>query len=107
MNPGLSVSSIPQCKSNRHEEACLELLQAMGRGEATCIEAHQASKMICKVRSLISWIQTHTFWEEIMTSSDEVLKDFESDMAVGIRKMGNPTWETTKRYVIRKQNAGT
>jgi hypothetical protein len=46
MMPGLAFSSIPQCKENRHEGACLELFKAIGRFEPTVIEAHHASKMI-------------------------------------------------------------
>jgi len=50
MMPGLPVSSNPQCKWNRHNSACPEVFWAIGRFEFTFIEAHQASKMICKVR---------------------------------------------------------
>jgi hypothetical protein len=91
MMPGLPVSSIPQCKENRHEGACLEFFQAIGRFEPIYMEAHQASKMICKVRSLKSRIKTPSFLEEIITSSNEVFKDCVFDMAVDIRKRANPT----------------
>jgi hypothetical protein len=47
------------------------------------MEAHQPSKMICKVKSLESQIQTHLFFEDIITSTNEVFKDFVSDIAVG------------------------
>ena len=60
------------------------------------MEAHQASKMNCKVRSLKSQIKTHSVLEEIITSSQEVLQDFESDMVVRIRKLGTPTQKIAK-----------
>jgi len=41
-------------------------------------------------------MKTHAFLEEIITSSNEVFKDFESDMAVGIRKLVNLTRETAE-----------
>jgi hypothetical protein len=44
--------------------------------------------------------------EEIFTSCNEVFIDLESNMAVGIRKLGNLTWETVGSNVIGKQNAG-
>jgi len=50
--------------------------------------------MICKVWSLKSQIKTLSFLEDIITSSKEVFRDFESEEAVGIRKLGNPTRET-------------
>jgi hypothetical protein len=105
MMPGLPVSLIPQCKSNRHEGACLEFFHAIGRFEPTFIEAHQTSKMICKVMSLKSQIQTLLFLEAIITSSNEVFKDWVSDMAVEIRKLGNPTWETAEYKDTAKQIA--
>jgi hypothetical protein len=95
MMSGLPVSSIPQCKQNRHEGACLQFFQAIGPFEPTFSEAHQASKMICKVRLLQSRIKTGSFLEQITTSSNELFKDCSSDMAVEIRKLGNPTRETT------------
>jgi len=91
MMPGLPVSSIPQCKYHLHEGACLELFRAIVRFEFTFIEAHQASEMICKVTSLKSQINTGSFLEEIIFSSNEVFKDLESNMAVGIRQVVNPT----------------
>ena len=71
------------------------------------MEAHQASKMICKVRSLKSRIKTHSFLEEIITSSNEVFKDCVSDMAVEIQKLGNPTRETAENNDTVKQIAGS
>jgi len=107
MMPGLPVSSIPQCKSNRHEAACLEFFQAIGRFEPTFMEAHQASKMICKVRSLKSRIKTRSFLEEIITSRNEVFKDCVSDMAVEIQTLGIPTRETAENNDTVKQIAGS
>jgi len=63
----------------------------LGRFEPKFNEAHEASKTICKVRSLKSRIKTRSFLEEIITSSEEVFIDFESDMAVGIRNLGDAT----------------
>jgi hypothetical protein len=91
MMPGLPVSSIPQCKYNRHEGACLEFFHAIGHFEPTFIEAHQASKMICIEMSLKSRIKTGPFLEEIITSSDEVSKDCVSDMVVENGKLGIPS----------------
>jgi hypothetical protein len=71
------------------------------------MEAHQASKMICKVRSLISRIKTRSFWEEIITSSNEVFKDCVSDMVVEIQKLGIPTRETAENNDTVKQIAGS
>jgi len=92
MIPGLPVSPILQWKYNHHEDACLALFEA---------------KMICKVRSLKSLIKTRSLLEEIITSSNEVYKDFQSHMPVGIWKLCNPTWETAKSYLIVKQIAGS
>jgi len=47
---------------------------------------------------------TCSFWEEIISSSNEVFKNFESDMEVGIRTLGNATWETAESDFIEKQN---
>jgi len=107
MIPGRPVSPIPWCKYTHHEDACLELFQAIGRFEPTFINAHQASKMICEFRLLKSQIKTWSFLEHIITSSNEVFKDFESDMAVGIRKLGNVTRETAESYVIVQHNVGS
>ena len=71
------------------------------------MEAHQASKMICKVRSLKSRIKTGSFLEEIITSSNEVFKDCVSDMGVEIEKLGNPTRETAENNDTVKQIAGS
>jgi hypothetical protein len=107
MMSGLPVSSIPQCKFNRHEGACLEFFQTIGRIELTFIEAHQASKMIFTVTSLKSRIKTLSFLEEIITSNNEVFKDCISDMAVEIRKLGNPTGVTAENNDTVKKIAGS
>jgi len=104
MIPGLLVSSIPQCKSYYHGDACVVLFRGIGRFVPTFIAAHHTSKMICNVSLLKSWIKTCSFLEEIITSSIEVFKDFESDMAIGIRPFGIATWETAHSNVIVKQN---
>jgi len=79
----------------------------MGRFEPTFIEAHQASKMICNVRSLKSRIKTRSFLEEIITSSNEVFKDCVSDMVVEIGKLGILTRETAENYDTVTPNAGS
>jgi hypothetical protein len=81
--PALPVSSIQQSKLNHHTGACLELFQAIGRFEPTFIEAHQAWKMICKVRSLKSRMKTGSLFEENINSSNEVFGQSISDIAVG------------------------
>jgi len=96
MIPGLQLSLIPQGKQNHHDGECTELFHAIGRFELTFIEAHQISKIRWKVRSLKSQIKTHSFGEEIITSSKEVFKDYESDMELIIRKLGNLSWKTTE-----------
>jgi len=105
--PWLPVSSIPQCEENRNEDAFLQSFEAIGCFESTFIDTHQASKMSCKVRSHNSQIITPSFLEEIITSSNEVFKDFASDMLVEMRKLDNPTRETAKSILLAKQNAGS
>jgi hypothetical protein len=106
MMPGLPVSSIPQCKLNRHNGVYLELFQSIGRFETSFIEAHQASKIICNVRSLKSRRKTRSFLVEIITSSKEVFKDFETDMAGIIITLGDPTQETANRNETVQETAG-
>jgi len=50
-------------------------------------------------------MKTGSCLEEILTSSNEVFKDFQSDMAVGIRKLGNATRNTAKGNDTVKQTA--
>jgi len=56
----------------------------MERFEPTFIEAHEASNMIGKVRSLNSRIKTQSFLEDIITWVNEIFINWESDMVVGI-----------------------
>jgi len=107
MMPGLPVSSIPQCQYNIHEGACLEWFQAIGRFDTTFVEAHQASKMICKLRLLKLRIKTCSSFEQIITSKNEVFKGFESDMAVGLRKLDNPTRKAAERNNKVQQSASS
>jgi len=51
-------------------------------------------------------MKTHSFVEEIITSSNEVFNDFESDMAGEIRTLSDPFWGTSKDKDTVKQNAG-
>jgi hypothetical protein len=98
--PGLPVSSIPVHTVNCHHDVQLELFEPMGHFEEIFIEAYHASNMMCLVRSLLSSINTHSFAEEIITSSNEVFIDFVSGMVVGIRKLSNPTRPTAQSNVI-------
>jgi len=52
--------------------------------------------------TLKSRIKTRSILDEIITFSNEVFKDFESDMGVEIGMLGNPTRNTVKSYVIAK-----
>jgi len=61
--------------------------------------------MVCEVRSLKSLIKTRSSLQEIITSSNEVLKDSESDIAVGILLLRDPTREAAKSYVLVKKTA--
>jgi len=47
------------------------------------------------------------FLEEIITSSNELFKHFESDMEVGIWKLGNPTREMAESNITVKLTAGS
>jgi len=107
MIPGIPVSSIPLCKLNRHGDACLEILPAIGCFEATWIEAHPASKIICKLRLLNSWIKIRSFLEVIITTSCELYNDCQSNRAVGIRNLGNLNRESAESNVIVMRNAGS
>jgi hypothetical protein len=104
---GLPVSSIALCRQNRQDGACLEFFRAICRFESTFIEAHEVSRMICTVRSLKSCIKRCSSLEEIIPSSNEVFKDCVSDMAVEIRKLCNPTWETAENNNTVIQIAGS
>ena len=104
---GLPICSSLQCKQNCHKGACLESFQANGHFKPSYIEAHQASKMICNLRSLESQIKTHSFLEEIITSSNEVLKNFESDMVVRSRKQGDPTQQPAESNDTVKSTEGS
>jgi hypothetical protein len=74
MIPGLPVASIPPGELIRHNGACLDCFQRIGRFKPSLIEVHQAWKMICNVKSLKSRIKTQSLLEEIITSSKEVFK---------------------------------
>jgi hypothetical protein len=52
-------------------------------------------------------MKIHSFLEEIITSSKEVFKCFESDMPVRIRMLGDPTRETAEYNKKVKQTAGS
>jgi len=97
---GLAVSSFLQSKLKRYEGPCLELLHAVGRFELTFIAAHQASKMLCDVGLLKSRIKTPSFLDDIITSSNEVFIDWESDMVEGIWMLREFSWQTDEGYII-------
>jgi hypothetical protein len=73
MMAGHLVSSIPQCRLNRHAGTGLEFFQGIELFELTMIDAHQASNMICKLRSFESQIKKRSDLDDIITSSNEVL----------------------------------
>jgi len=64
-------------------------------------------KILCKVMSLKSRIKTYSFLEEIIISNTDVFKDVESDIAVGIGELGNPTRITAERNNKAKHTAGS
>ena len=72
----------------------------MERFEPTFIEAHEASNMIGKVRSLNSRIKTQSFLEDIITWVNEIFINWESDMVVGIWSLCNSSWEAVECYII-------
>jgi hypothetical protein len=78
------------------------VIESIGCFEPTFIEAHQASKMICNVRSLKSRIKTGSFSEHVITSSNNVFGEFVFDIGVGNGTLRNSTWFTVKGYVIVK-----
>jgi len=49
---------------------------------------------------------TSSFLEEIITLSNEVFKDFESDMVVRMGQVCNPARETAESIITVKQSAG-
>ena len=52
-------------------------------------------------------MKTHSCVEEIITSSNEVLKDFQCDMGVGKRKLGTPTRMSDESNDTVKMTAGS
>jgi len=106
MIPGLPVSSIPQWENNCHKDTCLELFQAIEHCEPTFIKAHQPSMRICKARSLKPRIKTRSFLEQIIPSSNEVFKGFESNKEVVTRKLDNMPRGKGKSNFIVQQNVG-
>jgi len=52
-------------------------------------------------------MKAHSFFDEIVTSRNEVFKDFVSDMAVDIRMLGIPTRETAENDDTLQQTAGS
>jgi len=98
--PVLRVSSIWKCTPNHHDGTCLESFQAVDWFEPTLIEANQVSNMICNNRFLKSQIKTSSFLDNIITSSNQESKDFETDMMIEIWKLRNSSSEIVKSYVI-------
>jgi len=105
MMPGLPVSSIPQCKMTCHGGPYLKWFQAIECFEPTFIEAHQASNMSCKVRSLKSRMKTDSFLEDIITWSNKDFKDSESDSVVGTWTLHISTCYIVTSYIIVKLKA--
>jgi hypothetical protein len=52
-------------------------------------------------------IKTRSFWEQIITSSNDVVKHFVSNMAVAIRTLGNASRKTAENNDPVKQTAGS
>jgi hypothetical protein len=107
MSPGLPGSSIRQCKYACQHDECWELFQTIVHFEPTYFGAHQISKTMWKVRSLISRIKRHLFFKELITSSNKLFIHFESDMAVELRKLGNQTRETANSLIIVQKNVSS
>jgi len=99
---GMSISSIPQCKKYCHDCPYQELLQAVRCFEPTFMEVRKALKLMCYVRSLKLRIMRTSWLEDIITCNNVVFEDLESDVVLRIWKLSNSTWETFKRYVIKK-----
>jgi hypothetical protein len=104
---GLPVSSIPQCKWNHLNRRCRVLFEAIETFEWTFIEVHQASNIIRRVRSFKSQIQSYLLLDDIITSSNEVFTDFESDIVLGIWSLCISGWVTVKSYNSVKYAAGS
>jgi len=81
---GLPVSANPPCKYNPCKSTCRELFQEIDPFHPTLIGAHRVSNMICKSMSLKSQIRTSSCWDDTITSSNEVITDWEAIIAVGI-----------------------
>jgi len=73
----------------------------------TFVEAHEASKMIYKVRSLKLGTTAGSFLDEIITLSKEVFKGFESDIDAEIWKVSTPSQESAENNDTVKQPAGS
>jgi len=100
MIPWLPVSSIALGRYSYHEDQSLEFFEAIGHCEPILIQTHQVLNMMCKLKTVKSRISTSLCLEEIETSSNVVFKDFESDMAGGIGKLGVATRQTAEINVI-------
>jgi len=100
--PWQLVFSILQCTFYRHDGECLHLFQTMGPCKPMKIEANWASNIICKVRLLKSQIMTPSSVQDILTSSNEVYIDTESEIMEGIWWLHNPTCEPAISYIMVK-----
>jgi len=69
--------------------------------------ARQASKIIWNIRLRKSRTKTRSFVEVIITSNNEVFKEFVSDKGVEIGTLGIPTRETAKYDNTATQNPGS
>jgi len=107
MMPGLPMASLRQWKENCNEGVVLQYFHRQRHFEPTFIETHQARRMNCKVRSHKSRIQRGSWPENIISSCNEDITVFESNIAEGIWKLGHWSWETVNSYVIVKKTAGS
>lgn len=100
------MSSIPQCKQKRHECASQELFHPNGRVKSSFIDTHQALNMICTGRWVKLQIKTHLCFHDIITSSNQMFIDWESDMAVECQRVCHSAQETIEGDIIIEYNAG-
>lgn len=107
MTQRLLFSSILLCNYTCHEDAYLEFFHVIELLEPAVFKAHNVSNLICKLRSMKSWIHTCLFFKAIITSANEVFRDQESDIAVGISQDWTSSWDIVKWDVIFKQNASS
>jgi hypothetical protein len=96
MIPKMPVVSLPQRQLERQARAGMELHHPMDNCEPTIVNTHQTSKVIGTVREYKSWYETPSLFDDIITSSNEIFKHFESNIILAIGIPGNLTEETVR-----------